>query len=319
MLNFHSTNTNPSDISYYIKKKEGFPSITDTGVMDILLGGEGFGFKLAASTVHKKDAQHFFKIDSISVDVKNLDIKLKKSKHRFLFALVKPLLFRVVRPAVEKVLQSQIREAFKKADAFAFEVHTEAQRKKDAARTDEEKKKSIYAYYADVTRRKMTEKKEKAAQQPKRDTKTKMAMTEEDSMLKDIKLPGGISNKATEFKHLGEKGDRWTSPVFSIGTAPESTNVPKLGRIVRKPHTVAGRAMAGGAIAGGAMAGGAVADGATNGAPAARTNGARTDGYADSGFKSQVNQAFQADGPKTQLRDTVGATIPGTRAPLNAV
>lgn len=272
--------------------------------MDILLGGEGFGFKIAASTVHKKDAQHFFKIDSISVDVRNLDIKLKKSKHRFLFAMVKPLLFRVVRPAVEKVLESQIRDAFKKADGFAYEVHTEAHREKDASRTDADKEKSIYAYYADVARRKMTEKKEKEAQAAKRDTKVQMAVTEDDSIFKDIKLPGGISNKATEFKQLGAKGDRWTSPVFSIGTASESTNVPKLGRIVRKPHTTAG---------------GALSDGPANGVSAAQTNGAGTDRYVDGGFKRQVNQAFQADGPKASLMDPVGNTIPGTRAPINSI
>lgn len=274
--------------------------------MDILLGGEGFGFKIAASTVHKTDAQHFFKIDNISVDVKNLDIKLKKSKHKFIFAMIKPLLFRVVRPAVEKVLQTQIRESFKKADGFAYEVHTEAHRQKDAARTDEEKQKSIYAYYADVTRKKMAERKEKAEKAPKRDTKTQVAVTEDDSIFKDIKLPGGISHKATEFKKLGEKGDRWTSPVFSIGSSSETTTVPKLGRIVRKPHTTSG---------------GTLSDGATNGVSAARTNGTRThgyaDGFADGVFKSEVNHAFHPDG--AQLKDTVGTTIPGTRAPINSL
>lgn len=293
-----------SDVSYYIKKKQGFPSITDTGVMDIFLGGEGFGFKVAASTVHKKDAQHFFKIDSISVDVKNLDIKLKKSKHKFLFAMVKPLLFRVVRPAIEKVLQKQIRESFKKADAFAYEVHTEAHQQKDAARTDTEKQKSIYAYYADVTRKKMAEKKEKAEKAEKRDTKTQVAVTHDDSIFKDIKLPGGISNKATEFKQLGEKGDRWNSPVFSIGSASESNNVPKLPAITRKPHIASGGALAGGA---------------TNGLSAAPTNGTRVDGYTDGGFKTQVNQAFDSNGARNPLRDTVGTTIPGTRAPVNAL
>lgn len=277
--------------------------------MDILLGGDGFGFKLAASTVHKKDAQHFFKIDSISVDVKNLDIKLKKSKHKFLFAMVKPLLFRVVRPAVEKVIQSQIRESFKKADAFAYEVHTEAQRQKDAARTDTEKAKNIYAYYADVARRKMAENKEKAAQAAKRDTKVQMAVTERDSIFKDVKLPGAVSRKATEFKELAEKGDRWNSPVFSIGSASESTNIPRLGQIVRKPHSATGGRLASGAT-----------NGATNGVTAvhpAHTNGAGvTDGYADGGFKTQVNQAFDPNGPRAALKDTVGSTIPGTRAPV---
>ena len=281
--------------------------------MDILLGGEGFGFKIAASTVHKKDQAHFFKIDSVSVDVRNLDIKLKKSKHRFLFAMVKPLLFRVVRPAVEKVLDKQIRESFKKADAFAYEVHTEAVRAQEAARTDTEKGKSIYAYYAKIAQKKMAEKKEKAAKAKSRDTKVQMAVTEHDSIFKDIKLPGGISTKATEFKELGEKGDRWTSPVFTIGSAGETTNLPKLPAITRKPHAATAAA---GARAG-AVAGVGATNGATNGYSTVQTNGSRVDGYPDGGFKNQVNQAFGANGAQAGgLKETVGTTIPGTRAPV---
>merc|ERR1711939_703239 len=30
------------DVAYYVRKKQGFPSVTDKGVMDIFLGGEGF-------------------------------------------------------------------------------------------------------------------------------------------------------------------------------------------------------------------------------------------------------------------------------------
>jgi hypothetical protein len=35
------------DVAYYVKKKQGFPGITDKGVMDIFLGGTGLSFKVA--------------------------------------------------------------------------------------------------------------------------------------------------------------------------------------------------------------------------------------------------------------------------------
>lgn len=41
------------DVAYYLKKKQGFPGITDKGVMDIILAGEGFSFKIAARNAHK--------------------------------------------------------------------------------------------------------------------------------------------------------------------------------------------------------------------------------------------------------------------------
>lgn len=64
-----------TDVSYYIKKKRGFPSITDKGVMDIFLPGNGLSFKIAAATAEKSDRQHFVKLEKVTVDIKTLNIK----------------------------------------------------------------------------------------------------------------------------------------------------------------------------------------------------------------------------------------------------
>jgi hypothetical protein len=66
-----------------------------------------------------------------------------------------------------------------------------------------------------------------------------MAVTKQGSVFKNISLPGGISTKATEFKELAAKGDKWESPVFSIGNAKESTDIPKLPPVTCKPHRTA--------------------------------------------------------------------------------
>ncbi|KAH0321876.1 hypothetical protein KCU74_g9185, partial [Aureobasidium melanogenum] len=70
------------------------------------------------------------------------------------------------------------------------------------------------------------------------DKKVNMAVTQHDSMFKNISLPGGISTKATEYKELAAKGDKWESPIFSIGSAKETSNLPKMASITRKPHRV---------------------------------------------------------------------------------
>lgn len=176
------------DVSYYIKKKEGFPSITDIGVMDIILAGEGFGFKIAASTANKGDKQHFVKLDKVIVNIKNMDIKLKKSKHKVLFATFKPLLFRVVRPALEKVIEAQIRQAFSDGDAYAHEIHQESLRAQEAAREDPENAPSIFARYADAMRARAQAKAKKAEAVVSR-TKVQTVMTMHDSIFPDIKLP----------------------------------------------------------------------------------------------------------------------------------
>lgn len=283
MISASGIQTDIRDVSYYLKKKQGFPSITDTGVMDLFLGGEGFSFKLAASKAQDSDKAHIFKVDNVSVNVKNLDIKLKKSKHKLLFNIFKPTLFNVVRPAVQKILEKQIKEAFVKADAFAYQVQTEAQRAQEAARDDPENAANIFSRYADATRHILTEKKKQAEAVAKRDTTVQVAMTHHDSLFKDIKLPGNITNKATEYKELSTKGERWQTSVFDWGKAAPSTSLPKAAAIARKPHTTADSTLR--------------EHGQTNGA-----NGHVLNGTTNGNFKTEVDRAFDTTGaPATNL------------------
>lgn len=305
------------DVSYYFKKKQGFPSLTDIGVMDILLGGTGVGFKIAASKAQKNDRNEVFKLDSVKVNVKNLSIKLKKSKHKMLFSIFRPMLLNVVRPAIEKVLESQIRNAFEKADAFAYQVQLEAQRAQEAVREDPENAKNIFARYADATRQVITEKKKQAEAIAQRGTKVQMSMTHQDAMFKDIKLPGGVTTKATEYKEQSAKGDRWQSPVFNWGAAPPTSDLPKPAAVTRKPHTTAESRLqekpqtdevdgAGAGEGTGAGAGGV--NGfhgvSTTGAKASGssgqllpTNGVTNNQSATNGtFKKEVDRAFDASG-----------------------
>ncbi|RDW94166.1 uncharacterized protein DSM5745_01488 [Aspergillus mulundensis] len=295
------------DVSFYINKKQGFPSITDTGVMDIFLGGDGISFKIAASTAQNEDRQNFVKVDKVSVKLDDIDIKLKKSKHKILFTLFKPLLFKTVRPALQKAVEKQIRDAFEKADAYAYEVHQEAQRVKGQVKENPEDAPNIYNRYMNALRAKMEEARRKAqeAQQQaaQRDSKVQTTTTMKASLFPDIKLPGGITTKATEYEELSRKGERWESPIFGIGSASESTDIPKPAEITRKPHNTAegklrDRQPAGyenGSAAGGLAAaprgpitdGGALATGrVTDGGPAAAgptiTNGGTgvTNGHA---------------------------------------
>lgn len=233
------------DVSYYIKKKQGFPSVTDKGVMDIFLGGDGLSFKIAASTVHKADRNHFFKVDTVSVNVKNLDIKLKQSNHKTLFSIFKPLLFKVARPAIQKVLEKQIKDSFNQMDAYAYEIHLEAEKAAEAAKNDPENAQNIYNRYLTAAQKKMAANKEAAGAKAK-DVQTNVAMTHHDSIFPNIKLPGGISTKATEYKEMAAKGDKWESPVFSIGSSKESTNIPMMTPVSRKPHNATNGGVRGG-------------------------------------------------------------------------
>ena len=240
MLSASGVQMDLRDVAYYVKKKEGFPGITDKGVMDIFLGGTGLSFKVAMETADKSDKAHFFKINTVTVDIKNMNIKLKQSNHKLLFGLVKPLLLKVMRPVIQKVVAKQISDNIQQLDATAYKVKQEADRAAEEAKGNsnpEEKPANSYQRYFTAYQKEMQKKKD-AKGPPPEGQKVNVAMTQQESMFKNISLPGGISTKATEYKTLAEKGDKWESPVFSIGSGKESTGLSAPSKPTRKPHSV---------------------------------------------------------------------------------
>ncbi|KAK4505696.1 hypothetical protein PRZ48_003661 [Zasmidium cellare] len=278
MLSVSGVQMDLRDVSYYVKKKQGFPGITDKGVVDIFLGGTGLSFKVAMETADKSDKNHFFKITAVNVDIKNMQIKVKQSNHKLLFGLFKSLALRVLRPVIQKAVEKEVRENVHKLDGLLFSVKKEADRAAEEAKAnpDPENLENIYQRYFNAFQRELQkgQKKKEDLQAKAADTKVNVAVTQQDSMFKNISLPGGISTKATEYKELAAKGEKWESPVFSIGTAKESTNLPKVSEPRRKPHNVT----PGGIRTGAATAG-------IDGKPT--TNG----------FANQVDNAFQAADP----------------------
>ncbi len=225
------------DVSFYVKRKQGFPSITDTGIVNIFLGGDGLNFRLKLSTAEPSDRQNFFKVDKVDVDVKHLRIKLVKSNHKFLFGLFKPMALKVLRPAVQKAAEKQLKVEFGKLDQLFYQIKQEADRARESAKNDPTNVPNMYKRYVNAAQKKILQG-QKKAQAATADKKVNMAVTKEDSIFPNIHLPGGISSKATEYKDLARKGERWESPVFSIGAASKSTMLPGAPTVTRKPHPI---------------------------------------------------------------------------------
>ncbi|PWW79590.1 hypothetical protein C7212DRAFT_170056 [Tuber magnatum] len=223
------------DVSYYIRKKRGFPSITDTGLADIFLGGDGLSFKLQLATPSKLDRARFFKVGRVDVNVNTLKIKLKKSNHKVLFALFKPILMGVMKPAIASILEKQIRDAFGRLDRLAYAIYQEEQKiERDIKKNpDPEHVQNIYSRYYRAAQRELANRKQKAEAKAA-DKHANVAVTQHDSMFKNISLPGGTSAKAAEYKDLSKRGDGWGSDVFIIGSASPTSNLPKPQQITRK-------------------------------------------------------------------------------------
>jgi hypothetical protein len=243
MLSVSGVQLDLRDVAFYVKKKQGFPSLSDLGVADIFMGGEGLSFKIKAETADKKDRQNFFKIEKVDVDIKHVNIKLKKSKHKLLFALAKPIILKALRPGLQKALEKQIKDSATQLDKILYEIKQEADKAQADFEADPtpENAQNIYQRYATAANKRIMQGKQKKAELEERtkDTKVNAAVTKQTSIFPEINLPGGISTKATEYKELASKGDKWESPVFSIGSAKETTNLPTAPKITRKPHSTA--------------------------------------------------------------------------------
>jgi hypothetical protein len=307
------------DVSYYVKRKRGFPSLTDIGVADIFLGGTGLSFKIKMSTAQKSDRQNFFKVDKVDVDVKNFDIKLKQSKHKLLFALAKPIMLKVIRPALQKVLEKVIRDKVYELDSFAYQVKQEADRAMNDAKSDPENAPNIYSRYATAAHKQFMQGKQKA-QEVASDKKANIAMTQNDSIFPNIKLPGGISSNATEYKELARKGDKWESPVFSLGDTSVSSDIPSAGNVIRKDHSVTDGGVRGPQNLGNTnsmtnqLNNPAAQSAGTTGTTSNTTNGA-------AGFSNQVDQAFSKEGTPTaalgNIKPTNGTALGSSNPALN--
>lgn len=194
------------DVSYHMRRKSGFPLIKDTGVADILLPGNGFSFRMKVSTAHKADRQNYFKVDKVDVDFKGLNIRLKKSSHKLLFGLVKPLMLKVLRPPIQKAVEKAIKDECNKLDAVLFQIKQEADQAGAESGAEGQKKASFHQRYQAAQKRFLDGKKAKAAGSEEK--KVNVAMTMEDSILPEVKLPGSVSSKASEYCELARKGEK---------------------------------------------------------------------------------------------------------------
>src|SRR5208282_4867036 len=235
------------DVAYYIKKKQGFLRIKDTGVMDVFLGGQGLSFNLKLATADQKDRNSMFKVENVKVKVKNLNIVLKSSNHKTLFNFFKPLLMSVVKPAISKAAEVQIRRSFEQLDEQMWLVQKEYKKAKEAAKEQPpEETANVINMYIQAIEKRITQIKEDAKKSSDlkvcsisytpANNQVNVANSKETSMFPNIHLPGGISTKATKYREMAREGDEWRSPIFDLGAA-KPTSIPEPKKITRKsPH-----------------------------------------------------------------------------------
>ncbi|KAI4527265.1 hypothetical protein GGG16DRAFT_114215 [Schizophyllum commune] len=193
------------DVAFYFRKKTGMPKISDSGLADIVLGGQG-----VTATVHlssTKDTSSVFKVKNVKVNVDTLKFSIRDSKHDLLYKTLKPLATGLVKKQIQKALQDAITTGMEYVDGQLVGVRD---RMEEAKKSDEQSRR-------DVLMQLFQSKKDEASVKTKdSDAQFKFTTNKRSSLLPDKGHPSSIVNRTAEREEAAVHGKEWHSDAFAI-------------------------------------------------------------------------------------------------------
>lgn len=99
-----------ADVAYYINKKTGWIGWEDYGFLDLDLGGrDGTSFVVKLENADEDDAESYYKVKRVSVNMSSFKVKVRQTKHWFLNFFLMPFVRPVLRKVVQQLLEEQIK------------------------------------------------------------------------------------------------------------------------------------------------------------------------------------------------------------------
>ncbi|KAN0063240.1 hypothetical protein ACQY0O_004404 [Thecaphora frezii] len=116
-----------ADVAYYINKKTGWFGWEDYGFLDLDLGGRnGTSFVVKLHNADEDDDESYFRVDKVSVDMSNLVVKVRQTRHWFLNFFLMPFIRPVVRRTLQHLLERQIQTWLQNADRSLWAMQQRA-------------------------------------------------------------------------------------------------------------------------------------------------------------------------------------------------
>ncbi|PWN89674.1 hypothetical protein FA10DRAFT_150919 [Acaromyces ingoldii] len=209
--------TDLRDVHWAVKKKQGFPKITDSGSADVFLGGHGLTVAVTLET--KTGGRDVFTVKQVKAKIHKIDFAIRGSKHDLMAKVAKPLATSLVKKQICKAAEGGIRDGFEKLNDHLV-----------AVRDAEEGKK------LDTLKQKFGGSQDAGSKTESKGT-FKLATSKRNSILPQMGHPDGWVHKldAAEEK-AKDSGPQhkpdWHSPAFTIvgGAASTQTSAtPKTG------------------------------------------------------------------------------------------
>ncbi|UZJ51024.1 hypothetical protein CBS101457_000344 [Exobasidium rhododendri] len=190
--------TDLRDVAWAINKKKGFPSLKDSGLADVFLGGNGLTVSVTLET--STGDRNVFRVKEVKAKIQKIDFAIRKSKHDILVKILRPLATSLIKTAVCKAAEGGIRDALEKLNEHLT-----------IAKEAEEGKK------VDTLKARMS----KTEEQKNADSKAsfKIPTSKRDSILPQMGIKDGWVNRLDAAQEkadsTGGKND-WHSPAFTI-------------------------------------------------------------------------------------------------------
>ncbi|KAG8770836.1 hypothetical protein FRC12_004021 [Ceratobasidium sp. 428] len=212
-LSFGHIQADMRDVAFYFNKKTGIPKLKDSGLADVLLGGEGLSAKVHIKSAPPKDKSSVFHVKDVRVKLDSLKFSVRDSKHDALYKIVKPLATGLVKKQIAKAIEDAIRTGLEYVDEQLVATRdrmNEAEATGDKSRTD-------------VLREMFERKKDEASTKAsKTDSQFKIVSKRDSVLIPNAGHESGWINKQADREAAAKQGEGWKSKAFSIVSNPTS-------------------------------------------------------------------------------------------------
>ncbi|KAJ3775469.1 hypothetical protein FB446DRAFT_786011 [Lentinula raphanica] len=220
-LHLSQIQTDMRDVAFYFRKKSGLPKLKDSGLADVLLGGDGL-----SATVHlesSSDPTTLYDIKNIAVKVDTLKFAIRDSKHDLLYKTLRPLATGLIKKQIQKAVADAMRTGLEWLGEELVAVRDRMNEAREGASEDEEVGRFKAMQEAFKRRKDDTA---STVSRSGSNSQFKVVSNKRNSLLASTGHPSGWVNRVDEKEKTihqlpaGERGtsngDTWRSKAFDI-------------------------------------------------------------------------------------------------------
>ncbi|KAG6809329.1 hypothetical protein H0H92_000666 [Tricholoma furcatifolium] len=207
-LGFGQMQADMRDVAFYYRKKTGMAKIKDSGIADVLIGGEGVGATVVLASAGK-DQSSVFKVHSVHVSVDSLKFSIRDSKHDLLYKTLRPLATGLIKRQIQKAIRDAITTGLEYVDGQLVGVRD----KMEAARAEGKEGGRERGLREMFRSRKEKEDREAASTMTTSTSHSqfKVVADKRQSILSTEGHPAGWINRTQEKAQMAREGEGWRS------------------------------------------------------------------------------------------------------------